>query len=348
MKKLKFLKILTNKFVIIGLIILLGAGWFFFGRVKKTESLVFAMVKRQTIQSSISASGILTGKNSANLKFKSSGKLSFMGVNQGDSVTISQTIAQLDSRDLAVALQQAENDYRSKQAAAEKAEDEVKDHSKDESYTQKQTRTAAQAARDSAFDSVKAARLAFQNAVISTPIAGIVTQAGFLVGQVVGATDIIAQIVDFSQVFFDSDVDEADIGKIAVGQKAQVTLNAYGEKVFPGIVEQITPQTKALASGATVVTVRILLDNPSISLIANLNGQTSIITSEKPDVLTIPQEALKDEDRVLVKEGKEIREVKITTGLRSDIEVEVISGLSENDEVVTNPSAYKPKPTAKP
>lgn len=348
MKKIRLLKILTNKLVIIGLILLVGAGWFFFGRGKKTESLQFAMVKRATIQSSISASGVLTGKDSVNLKFKSGGRLSFMGVVQGDSVTLGQTIAQLDSRDLAIALQQAENDYRSKQAAAEKAEDEVKDHSKDENFTQKQTRTTAQAARDSSFDEVKAARLALQNAIISAPLVGLVTQTSFLPGQIVSTTDIIAQIVDFSQIYFDSDVDEADIGKIEVGQKAQVTLNAYGETIFSGTVNQITPQTKTLSSGATVVTVRVLLDNPGISLIANLNGQATIITDQKQNVLVIPQEALKSENSVLVKAGQEIKEVKITAGLRSDTEVEIVSGLNENDEVVINPSAYKPKPKPKP
>ncbi len=331
MKIFKVPGLLKNKLFIIGLIILIGAGWFFFGRPKKTEPLVFAKVSRETIRSTISSSGILTGKNSATLRFKSSGKLAYMGVKAGDKVTLGQSIASLDTQDLNIALQQAENSLVAAQAAAQKVEDDVKDHSADESFTQKQTRTAAQTTRDSAFDNVKEARLAIANAVITAPFSGTITDANFLPGQVITAADTIAQIVDFSAVYFDTDVDEADIGKVAIGQKAEVSLNAYSDKTFTGTVTEITPQTKTLSTGATVVTVRVLLDNPNINLIANLNGDATIITSEKTNVLTIPQDALKDETTVLVKKDKAIITTPIQTGLQSDTNVEAVSGLTENE-----------------
>ncbi|OGE32081.1 hypothetical protein A2631_03105 [Candidatus Daviesbacteria bacterium RIFCSPHIGHO2_01_FULL_44_29] len=341
MKHLKSLKRFINKFTIIGLIVLLVGGFFLFGRPKKQDPLTFASVQRQTIKSTISASGILTGKASANLKFKSGGKMSYLAVKVGDNVKAGQLIASLDTRDLSIALQQAENDYRSKQAAAQKVEDDVKDHSKDETFTQQQTRTAAQAARDSAFDEVKAARLAFQNATIFAPVDGLITQADFFPGQVVSASDIIVKVVDFSETIFEADVDESDIGNIKVGQKADITLNTYGEKVFQGEVGQIIPQTKTISSGATVVTVRITIKDSSIALIANLNGQANIITAQESSVLVIPQEALKNEDTALVKDGDSIRSVQIKVGIRSDTEVEVVSGLTENQTVVTNPSVFK-------
>lgn len=341
MKRLISLRRYINKFTIIGLVVLLLGGFFLFGRPKKQEPLNFTQVQRQTIKSTVSASGILTGKALVSLKFKSGGKMSYLGVKVGDTVKAGQLIASLDTRDLSIALQQAENDYRSKQAAAQKIEDDVKDHSTDESFTQRQTRTAAQAARDSAFDAVKAAKLAFQNATITTPIAGVVTQADFLPGQVVSTSDIIAKVVDFSEVIFEADVDESDIGSVRVGQKADITLNAYGEKVFSGAIFQVIPQTKTISSGATVVTVHITVSNSDIALIANLNGQANIITAQQDSALVIPQEALKNEDTVLVKDGDSIRLVQIKVGIRSDTEVEVVSGLTENQTVITNPSVFK-------
>ena len=329
-----------NRYTLIGVVVLVLAIWFFIPK-PKTTPLEYASVKKGSIKSTVSTSGVLTGKSTATLKFRSSGKLAAVGIKVGDEVKTGQQIAYLDTQDLSIALQQAFNDYRAKDAAAKKAEDDVKDHASDETFAQKQTRTTAQAARDSAYDSMKAAQLAFQNAAITTPIGGTVIQAPFLPGQFISPADTIAQIVDFSAPYFDADVDEADIGKVALDQRVEVTLNAYENRVFPGKVSEILPQTKTTTSGATVVTVRVLLVDPNINLIANLNGQADIVTAEKNNVLLIPQEALKDDGTILTNDGKNIKIIKVNTGLRSDTEIEVLDILPEGLQVVTNPSAYK-------
>lgn len=151
------------------------------------------------------------------MHFKISGKLVYINVKAGDIVTPGQVIAGLDTQDLSITLQQAQNTLRDKQATAQKAEDDVKDYSDDESFTQKVTRTTAQAARDLAFDTVKSAQRAFQDAVITSPIKGVITQAIEVPGQIVTAADVIAQVVDTSAIYFDAEVDETDIGSVAVG-----------------------------------------------------------------------------------------------------------------------------------
>ena len=327
---------------IIVLILFSAAGFKLFGG-KKQAPIQFAAVKRQDIKSIVSSSGNLTGKSVANLKFKSSGKLAYVNIKVGDPVKENDVIAGLDTQDLKIALQQAFNTYRDKQAIAEKAEDDVKDHSKDESFAQKVTRTTAQSARDSAFDSVKAAQRTFQDAVITAPFFGVVTQAIEVSGQTVSSTDLIAQIVDFSSIYFDTDVDEADIFKVAVGAPAEVTLDAYPGEVFKGKVDQIKPQTKVTSSGATVVTVRIILDSPKIVFVNGLSGESSIISATSLKTLTIPQEALRDDKSVVVKSGKKLEAKKVETGISSDTEVEIKSGLNEGEQILLNP----PPPSTK-
>ncbi len=339
MKVLKILRPSRNK--VIALIILSAAvflGFYFFGQ-KKPAPLQFAEVKRQDIKATVSSSGTLAGKDTANLKFKSSGKLSFINVKAGDRVYAGQVIAGLDTQDLSITLQQAQNTLRDKQAIAEKAEDDVKDHSKDESFAQKVTRTTAQAARDSAYDAVKAAQRAFQDATIISPIEGIVTQATFIPGQVVGAADLIAQIIDTSSIYFDTEVDEADIGSLSLGQKSEVFLDAYPNQVFKGVVDQIQPQTKTTSSGATVILVRIKLDDLKITFVDKLSGQASIIITEAANALTIPQEALRNDDTVVVQDNGILKSQKITPGIKSDIDVEIKQGLEENEKVLLNPPA---------
>lgn len=323
-------------FILVALILATIIGFNFFGQ-KKQIPLQFAEVKKQDIKATVSSSGTLTGKNTANLKFKSSGKLAYLNVKAGDKVYAGQVIAGLDIQDLSITLQQAQNTLRDKQAIALKAEDDVKDHSSDESFAQKVTRTTAQAARDSAFDGVKAAQRSFQDAVIVSPIEGIVTQAIQVTGQTVTGADLIAQVVDTSGIYFDTDVDEADLSKVSLGLRAEVTLDAYSEKVFRGTVDQILPQTKTTSSGATVVTVRIKLEDYTLSFVNGLTGQASIINTEVKNALTIPQEALRDDNTVIVQTKDGLKSKKVTPGIRSETDVEIKEGLSEGEKVLLNP-----------
>lgn len=341
MKIPSFLKPTKKKVIILAILaVAIFLGFNFFGKPKQTP-LQFATVKKQDIKATVSASGTLAGKNSADLQFKSSGKLAYINVKTGDRVIKGQVIAGLDTQDLNIALQQAQNTLRDKQAIAEKAEDEVKDHSKDESFTQKVIRTTAQAARDSAFDSVKAAQRAFQDAVIASPINGVVTQAIEVPNQVVSTTDVIARVVDDSEIYFDGEVDEADIAAVSPGQEVEISLNTYPDQAFKGKVAQIMPDTKTTSSNVTVVIVRILMDKADIKNIPGLNGQATIIVDKVSNVLTIPIESIKNDNTVAISGPKGVISVPVTVGLKSDTDAEIKSGLSEGQQIILNPPAGK-------
>lgn len=339
MKIPRVLRLSKKKAIVLAvvIIVLISASNFF--NKSSTQTLQFTQVRKQDIKSTVSSSGTLTGKKTINLKFKYSGKLAYLNVKIGDQIDAYQTVAGLDTQQLNIDLQQAYNTLRDKQAAAEKIEDDVKDHSKDETFSQKAIRTAAQVAKDNAHDSVKEAQRAFQDVILITPIAGLVTQASPIPGQNISASDTIAQIVDFSQIYFDTDIDEADIGKVTVGQKTEITLDAYADKVFLGGVSEIIPQTKTTSSGATVVTVRIKLISPEINLINGLSGQASIILSQAKNTLTLPQEAVRDDETVFIQTDQGLESKKIKIGIKSDTDVEIKEGLVEEDKVLLNPPA---------
>lgn len=337
MKITHILKLNKKKIIILAVILLAAILAFNFFTRPQNQALQFATVTRQDIASTVSSSGTLTGKNVADLKFKSSGKLSYISVKVGEKVYEGEIIAGLDTQQLSIELQQATNTLRDKQALVDKALDDVKDHSFDESFTQRVTRTTAQVARDNAYDEVKAAEKALQDAYLFTPITGIVTKAPFVAGQNISASDVIAQVVDFSQIYFDTGIDESDIGKIKLGQKAEITLDAYSDKVFGGMVDQIIPQTETTSSGATVVKVRISLNNPDIIPINGLSGQAEILLSEAKSTLIIPIEALGENEVVTLQNKNGQQKVKVTPGIQSDTEVEIKTGLQEGDKILLNP-----------
>lgn len=346
-------KLLYKKIFLIPAIILLVVALFLLIPKGQKKTLEFVTVKKGNITATVSASGILAGKNTANLKFKTAGKLAYINVKKGSSVQNGQMIAGLDTQDLSITLQQTQNNLRQQQTNFEKTIDDI--HlfqygnggfpnvgTANETESQKLSRMTAEVTRDNAVDSIKAARRAFQDAVIIAPIDGIVTQADLLPGQSVGLTDTIAQIVDWSEVFLDADVDESDISKVHLGQPAQVTLNAYGDRNFYGVVQEITPETKTTSTGSTVVKARIALNNPGVDLISGLNGQTTITVDQAKNVLTIPQDALREDNTVFVQTADGIKTVPVKTGLTSDTDVQITSGLTAGQQVVKNPSTYNP------
>lgn len=337
MKIPHFLKPTKKKVIIFIVLVILGFAGFNFLTSKKQAPLQFAEVKRGDIRSIVSSSGNLTGKTTVNLKFKSSGKLAYINVSAGDTVRKYQSIAGLDIQDLKITLQQAYNTLRDKEAIKDKAEDDVKGHDKDETFAQKVTRTTAEVAKDNAYDNVKAAQKAIADANIISPIAGIVTQAIQSSGQIVSTSDLIAQIVDTSSIFFDTEVDESDISSIAIGQNANITLDSYPDKIFKGTVDKIIPQTKITSSGATVINVRIKLENPDLTFVNELSGQSEIITKISSNVLTVPLEAIREDKSVVVKIGKKFEAIKVTTGITSDADIEITSGLKGDEKVLLNP-----------
>lgn len=337
MDLLKEVKKLPGKYKIIGLVVIIVLGFFIFSGNKKSTPLQFASVKKQDIQQEIVGAGTLTGKNSIGLRFKTGGKLAYLSVDVGDKVDRGQVLAGLDTEDLNINLREAQNTLRDKRAIVDKIHDDLKDIGASETYAQRQTRTTAEVAQDNAYEGFLRAQKALRDSVLYSPTSGVVTQALNMAGQIVSSSDTVIQVVDTSEIYFDTDIDETDIGKIKTGLPAKITLDSYPDTVYEGSIVQIQPQTKTTSSGATVITVRIKLETPS-DFINGLSGEASIILKSVKNALTIPLEALRDDNTVFVQSDKNnLKPVKVTTGISSDTDIEIAKNLKEGDRVLLNP-----------
>lgn len=348
--KIPKIKLLTKRNLII-LAIIVIAIIVIASNLNKSETIETTTVKKGDIKQTVSSSGSLSGKDTLNLRFNSLGKLSSVNVRVGDKVYQGQVLATLDSQKLSIEEQIAQNNLRDKTTMLDKILDDI--HlfqygnggfsnvgSINETFTQKQLRTSAEVLKDNAFDQIKLSERAFEDSVLISPLSGVVTRSDFFPGQFVSSSDVIVQVIDNSQVFFEAEVDEADISKISLNQEAEVSLNAYPEQTFKAKVAQIFPTTKTTSSGATVVIVKIKLENiPRFT--QGLNGQAEIILKEVKNVLVIPQDSLKADDKVVIKDGENLNEVTVKTGLKSDSEAEIVEGLREGQVIVKNPSVVQ-------
>lgn len=189
--------------------------------------------------------------------------------------------------------------------------------------------------------------------VIRAPAAGIVLERPIDPGDpVVPLTTfqegtVMATIADMGDLIFNGTVDEIDVGKLKVGVPARLNIGALPGEEVTGYLSRIAPQAKE-EEGARLFEVEIELHevkNPEVVLRAGYSSTADLIIREKNDILLIPERlVLFEEDgaKAFVElppetpEG-EPRKSEITAGLSDGLNVEVMSGLSEGDEVVQRP-----------
>ena len=143
---------------------------------------------------------------------------------------------------------------------------------------------------------LRQARAELQRTVIRSPVNGIVISRNVDVGQTVAASFqapvlfVIAK--DLREMEVNIAVDEADVGRVAEGQKASFTVDAFPGERFSGLITQIR---KSAQSNNNVVTYGVIarLANPDLKLMPGMTANARILTEERRDVLIVPNEALR-------------------------------------------------------
>lgn len=198
---------------------------------------------------------------------------------------------------------------------------------------------------------------AFENTMLVSPFNGVVVEVANKVGETAAVGIPIIKIVDPHTKYLELQVDESDIGVVKLGQKVEINVDAYPEKKFFGKVVQIsniaelrkTADRIKIDEEDKVIRVKVLPDKLFEELKIGMTVNADIITEEKNNVLILPREAVFSKDGkyfvYLIKENKaKIIEVKL--GLKDSDNVEILSGLKENDLVI-NPIPEKIKDNVK-
>lgn len=337
----------------IGVGLILG-GVFFFPKIRggAKEETGTAKVQRKNLQKVVSASGKVKSEREVELKFQTSGKLAWVGVKEGDSVKQWQAIASLDQKELQKKLEKEINDYMNERWSFE--EDRETYHVTTDAldkYTL--SNTARRVLEKAQFDlnntvlDVEIAHETHQLATLVSPIEGIVTHIDTPVAgvNITPATAVFA-IADPKEVVFQANIDEVDIGQVQEGQKAILTLDAYPEEEIQTSVKQISFTATTTRSGGTAFPAKFTLpENQRLKFKLGMNGEVEIILQEKEEVLVVPSEAVMKKGEkyyvFVVKEGA-TKKQEVEIGLGTETETEIIKGIFEKDEVVTeNPSKIK-------
>lgn len=146
-------------------------------------------------------------------------------------------------------------------------------------------------------------------------------------GEIVSTMEPIAAVGSDSVFIIKMLVDEVDIVKLSLGQKTLITLDAYPSKVFMATVDKIYPRKDERSQ---TFTVEASFDDPPKILYPGLAGEGNIIIAKRKDVLTIPKDYLIDGNKVETSNGT----VEVTTGLQNLDRIEIITGISEETELI--------------
>jgi HlyD family secretion protein len=193
----------------------------------------------------------------------------------------------------------------------------------------------------SARGQVEVAQTALRNTLVVAPISGTITKVDIKLGELAQATVGVIELLNIDKLHTEAQVSEADIASVQVGQTVDNTFDALGpDQHFSTKVLTINPASTVI-SGVVNYKVTGSLDNiPGIK--PGMTANMTIMVAEKKGVLVVPTSAVVNKENKKVvkviddKKKKTYQETEIVVGLEADSGLtEVISGLSEGQEVVT-------------
>jgi len=170
---------------------------------------------------------------------------------------------------------------------------------------------------------------------VISPIDGEVIVRAVEPGQSINAGSVIVVLSD--RLIVKARVDETDIGKIMVGQKTRIELDAYPEIKVDGSVEHISYESKVV-NNVTMYEVDVMPDEIPPVFRSGMNAIVTIISSLRTNVLAVPVEVIKEENGVkwviVSEQNKKQTRREIKTGFKGDMFVEVVDGLKEGEFLV--------------
>jgi HlyD family secretion protein len=253
------------------------------------------------------ASGEIEPIRVVEVKSKASGEILRLLVSTGDQVAQGTVLAEIDPRDVQNSLDQAEADLQVAEVQARTTgaqRQRVEELRQANAMTQQeyesaiQSEASAQAALVRARTNLQLARVRRRDVQITAPIAGTVIERTVEAGQIIssatsnvsGGTTLV-KMADLSLMQVRALVDETDIGRVAAGQPADVSVDAFPGRTFVGRVLKVEPQA-VIEQNVTMFPVLIQLDNREGLLKPGMNAEVAIEIAKRGGAVTVPTGAV--------------------------------------------------------
>lgn len=376
-------------FIVIGLVVLVSIGAIAKSRQKKVTEVQTDKVKRENIVSKVTASGKIQPKKKVDISASIPGKVVQLAVEEGQRVKKGDFLLQIDSApyeaslaNARAALSAAKSELETARVNLKQVDQTYQRKSKmwqnntglisEQDYEQAKTDFDMQSSRVKSAEhqveqlsaNVDRAEDDLSKTRVTSPMTGIVVRKAVEEGEVAvigtmnNAGTVLLTVADLSVMQAELEVDETDVGNVALGQPATITVDAFPGKKFLGKVTEIgnSPilKTDATNQQATDFKVVVVLDNPDPSLRPGLTADGEIVTATRDNCLTVPIQALvirditkgdkskanlpkeerEKEGVFLMQNGKAVFK-QVSTGIMGEMDIELKEGLKDGDEIVS-------------
>jgi HlyD family secretion protein len=363
------------------------------GRGHAAPAVQTAKVGREKIIQKVNATGKIQPKVQVKISADVSAKIIKLPVVEGQWVEKGTLLVELDRERYVAAVENAEASVRGAEANAALVSENLKQTEKEfarskelvpqnlESQAAFEAKEAAYRVEKARYDSVlnqveqakailKQARDDLSKTTIYSPMAGTITDLNKEEGEIaIGSQfqgDVIMAVSDLSDMEAQVNVDENDIVHVAIGQEAEIEVDALPDQELKGVVREIANSANVSGSGTsdqkTEFEVKIGIIAPPATLRPGMTASADVLTKINENALSVPIEAvvvrtvdqlvMADETRkeaesrytpdkdgfvemVFCVEGGKAIAKQVKTGIQSDELIEVLDGLQEGEEVVT-------------
>jgi macrolide-specific efflux system membrane fusion protein len=348
----------------------IGAGaWYFWVRGDPVAYRT-AEVQRGRIEVTVLAAGAIEAKQLVSVGARVSGQVERLAVTLGQDVKAGDVIAQIDAQEqendllkAKAALAQIAAQSTAKSSGLRKAETalarqtqlsaselvskEALENAAAEVDVLKADLAALAAQKASAEVTVAQSQLALERATVTAPISGTVVAIVVEQGQTVSAAQnapTIVKIANLDTMIVKAEISEADVVRVRAGQAASFTILGEPEARFDAVVRDIEPAPSELAEGDTISADKAIyynglleVANQDRTLRIGMTAQVSIVLEAVDNALSVPVAAVTDGPdgpsvQVWVGESAETRAVE--TGLNDKVQVQIVKGVAEGDQVV--------------
>jgi membrane fusion protein (multidrug efflux system) len=342
-----------------------GGGFGSFGGPRLPMSVELASVKRADMSEQLTVVGNLIGAVTVEAVPKVAGRLESVSVRLGDRVRRGQMLAKIEDRELQEQIRQAQASFEVSAATIRQREADLRfaqtnlDRSRnlfERQLIPKQTFDDAEARYQAAaaqLDLAKAQHAQSQarldelkinlaNTVIASPVNGFIGKRTLDPGAWVTPNSELLSVVDISFVRLIANIVEKDLRRISAGQRTSVEVDAFPDEKFGGRIARVSP---VLDPATRTAQIEVEIDNPQFRLKPGMYARVSFTVEHHPNTLVVPANALVDvegQHGVFLPDGpaKDVAKFHpIEVGLMSEELVEVASGLTEGDRIVSTGAA---------
>lgn len=323
-----------KKFIVPVLIVVAIAVFFVIGRKEKAIETV--KPSYEAAVQAVYATGTVEAVRMIPIAPKVNARLMQLMVDEGQTVEKGQVLAQLEDSDINRTLEE----LQARLDLAEKALGRTQTLAKSGAIS-KSALDQAVAEQKTAQAAVERTQAELSYLLLVAPEDGMIIRRDGEIGELLTPSSTAFWMTGGSEFRIETEVDEEDISLVKPGQEVLISADAFPQKIFKGNVQSITPKGDPVARSYRV---RVSLESGT-PLLIGMTAETNIMTQEKDRALMVPATSVKGNEIWILKDGKPVK-TSITKGIVTDDKIEILSGVSEGDDVAVHYSDVAPEKEA--